>query len=72
MAVNSTCVKCGSSSFEMAETAVRDSAYRLMFVRCASCGGAVAAIDFLNIGQQTKDILATLKQLQNEVRSLRR
>jgi hypothetical protein len=45
-----TCVKCGGTSFEIQETRVARAAYRLYFVQCSSCGGAVAVQEFNNIG----------------------
>lgn len=48
MAFQSICPKCGKSSFEMAETPVTGSEFRLEFVRCASCGCVVGVTDYLN------------------------
>ena len=45
----STCVKCGSSSFEMVEPKIKTAAYRLYFIQCASCGGVVGVQEFNNI-----------------------
>ena len=47
---NSTCPKCSSNSFEMKEAKIRNSAYRLYFVQCASCGAVVGVQEFENIG----------------------
>lgn len=48
MALQSICPKCDFSSFEIAETPVKNSNYRLMFVRCSSCGCVVGVKDFFN------------------------
>ena len=45
-----TCVKCGGTSFEIQETTIARAAYRLYFVQCSSCGGAVGVQEFNNIG----------------------
>ncbi len=47
---SSTCIKCGNHTFEVKEAAPRDSAYKLLFVQCSSCGGVVGVMDFSNIG----------------------
>lgn len=46
----STCIKCGGHSFEVAIEEPAQSRHRLMFVRCATCGGVVGALDLENIG----------------------
>ena len=40
-----TCAKCGGGSFELRETAISGAKYRLYFVQCSSCGGAIAVQD---------------------------
>jgi hypothetical protein len=50
MALSSTCVKCGSTSFEMKEVTPRGSNFKLNFVQCSSCGGVVGVLDYCNIG----------------------
>ncbi|OSZ21153.1 hypothetical protein BVZ25_20710 [Klebsiella quasipneumoniae] len=46
-----TCPKCSSTRFEMKETVVSGSRYRLMFIQCASCGAAVGVQDYFNAGE---------------------
>lgn len=48
MAFQSICPKCESSSFEIAETPVKNSNFKLMFVRCSTCGCVVGVKDFFN------------------------
>ena len=48
MALQSICPKCESSSFEMSETPVANSNFRVMFVRCSSCGCVVGVKDYFN------------------------
>jgi predicted nucleic-acid-binding Zn-ribbon protein len=48
MALKSSCPKCESSSFEMSETPVSGSNFRLMFVRCSKCGCVVGVQDYFN------------------------
>ena len=52
----STCVKCGSHSFEMRENEPRDSNYKIMFIQCTSCGSVVGVMDYYNIGNLVKSI----------------
>ena len=60
MALNSICPKCSGSSFEMAETPVKGSKFRLSFVRCASCGCVVGVQDFYNIGSLIHELAEKL------------
>jgi hypothetical protein len=53
----STCVKCGNGRFEIVETPVIGSEYRLTFVQCQSCGGVVGVTEYYNIGARL-EILA--------------
>jgi hypothetical protein len=46
----STCIKCGGTRFEVRENTPRDSAFKLMFVQCAACGGVVGVQEYYNIG----------------------
>lgn len=48
---NSTCVKCGSTSFEIMENSPSGSNFKFMFVQCSSCGGVVGVMDYYNIGK---------------------
>jgi hypothetical protein len=45
----STCVRCGSSYFEVTENEPRGSAFKLLFVQCSSCGGVITAIEMHNL-----------------------
>jgi predicted nucleic-acid-binding Zn-ribbon protein len=56
----STCIKCGSSSFENKENSPRGSNYAVTFVQCSSCGGVVGVTDFYNIGQLIHDFAKKL------------
>lgn len=47
----STCIKCGNTSFEIQEATPRDSSFVLNFVQCANCGGVIGVLEFDNIGQ---------------------
>ena len=46
----STCVKCGNTSFELKETVLTGSPWKLYFVQCSQCGGVVGVLDDQNIG----------------------
>jgi uncharacterized Zn finger protein len=45
----SSCPKCGRTSFEVAETMPLNVDYKLLFVQCASCGAVIGAVDLYNI-----------------------
>ena len=44
------CAVCGSRSFDLKHTKVSNSAFKLNFVQCSSCGAAVGVQEFENIG----------------------
>jgi len=54
----STCPKCNNRIFATQEYSPIGSAYKLIFIQCASCGTVVGVLDYYNIG--------TLIQKQNE------
>jgi hypothetical protein len=45
----SSCVKCGSHSFETTLASPTGSNYKVQFIQCASCGGVVGAMDYYHI-----------------------
>jgi hypothetical protein len=59
----STCPKagCGSHRFEMVENTPSGSAYKLMFIQCASCGTVVGVMDYFNIGNLLKKVAKALR-----------
>jgi hypothetical protein len=63
----SKCVACGGTFFELQETRVNRSAFRLNFIQCSSCGGVIGVQEFHNIGalieDQNKVIAAIAKQV---------
>lgn len=64
----STCIKCGGlTTFEIVENTPLNSAFKLMFVQCARCGGVVGAMDYYNIGEQTADIKAIVNRIASRV-----
>jgi len=52
----STCIKCGSTRFEVKEASPLHSNFKLYFVQCAQCGAVVGTMDYLNIGYFIKKI----------------
>ena len=50
MALSSKCPKCESTSFETAVESPKKSNFKLIFIRCASCGTVVGVTDYYNIG----------------------
>lgn len=65
-----SCVKCGGHIFEVAELKASGARYRLLSVQCASCGGVLGVMDYLNTGAQTESIRATLEQHANALRRI--
>ncbi len=43
---SSTCVKCGSTSFEIKANSPSGSLIQFMFVQCSRCGGVVGVTGF--------------------------
>ncbi len=57
---SSTCIKCGSTRFEIKENSPTGSRFKIMFVQCNSCGGVVGIMDYYNIGQLIHDLAKKL------------
>ena len=55
-----TCIKCGNTRFEIKETPVSGSRFRLLFVQCSSCGGAIAVQEMHNTNQLIIDLAKRL------------
>ncbi|MNS96059.1 hypothetical protein D3C72_1303410 [compost metagenome] len=47
----SSCIKCGSTNFEIKENSPKGSNYKFMFIQCSSCGGVISVMDYYNIGK---------------------
>lgn len=50
MAYSSKCPKCEGTSFETEIETPKNSRFKLLFVRCASCGVVISVLDYYNIG----------------------
>jgi hypothetical protein len=57
------CVKCGSVSFELKETVLTGSPWKLYFVQCSQCGGVVSVLDDQNIGRMLRQRNESLRQI---------
>lgn len=69
----STCVKCGSTSFELKETVLAGSPWKLYFVQCFHCGGVVGVLDDQNIGgmlRQRNEAIRRIPETQGITTSL--
>ena len=44
----SSCIKCGSYSFELKEATPKGSGFKMYFIQCSSCGGVVGVTPFHN------------------------
>ena len=72
--VQSRCVKCDSSHFEVVHANNLEGSTRpILFVQCADCGSVVGVLDFLNISVKAERVKNNLimkfetflKQLEN-------
>lgn len=58
----STCIKCGHHRFELKEAPrLANTDYKYQLVQCASCGGVVGVLDWLNIGALLERMAKALK-----------
>lgn len=56
----STCVKCGSHSFEAVMQEPKGANFKMQFIQCASCGGVVGVMDFYYISRLLQNMAAQL------------
>lgn len=56
----STCIKCGSHSFELKEATPKGSGYKMYFVQCSSCGGVVGVTPYHNTGALIEKLASKL------------
>lgn len=61
MALNSKCPKCDGWKFEVATESLKDSNYKLNFVRCSTCGCVVGVMDLYDIGYLVNKLAQKLK-----------
>jgi hypothetical protein len=59
----STCLKCGSTGFELKETVLTGLPWKLYFVQCSQCGGVVGVLDDQNIGGMLRQRNEALGQI---------
>ena len=59
----STCLKCGHTAFEMAESAISGLRFKRDFLQCAMCGGVVGVIEADNLNARLDAIEERLKKL---------
>ena len=59
----STCVRCGHTSFEMAESAISGLRFKRDFLQCGKCGGVVGVIEADDLNARLDAIEARLKDL---------
>lgn len=63
----STCVKCGSSRFELQPAEPANSRFKLYFVQCSSCGGVVGVQEFNNATAMLDKQNAAIKKIAQKV-----
>lgn len=66
----SKCPKCQNTSFEVVINEPADSAYKLLFVQCKSCGTVVGVMDYYNIGSLMNNMKRKLDELDSSIRNL--
>jgi hypothetical protein len=64
MARTTTCSKCDGTSFEIATISPTGGRFKNRVIQCILCGTPIAAMDYLNIGDQTEDIVQRLKRIE--------
>lgn len=69
--MTSTCLKCGSTSFELKLASLKNSAFTVNFVQCSSCGGVVGVTELNNVNavqsQQNRALQRIAKALNVSV-----
>ena len=66
--VQSRCVKCGNSQFEVVHANNLEGTTRaLLFVQCSNCGSVVGVLDFLNLSVQAGRIKNDLKTMAERI-----
>jgi predicted nucleic-acid-binding Zn-ribbon protein len=67
MAIASTCIKCGSSSFELGDISIKNANFKLHAVRCVSCGGVVGVVEIENLTDMLFEQNRALKDLASQL-----
>ncbi|KJR47722.1 hypothetical protein UF75_1922 [Desulfosporosinus sp. I2] len=66
--VQSRCVKCGNSQFEVVHANNLEGTTRaLLFVQCSNCGSVVGVLDFLNLSVQAGRVKNDLKTMAERI-----
>ena len=60
---SSTCIKCGHTTFEMAESAISGLRFKRDFLQCSKCGGVVGVIEADNLNARLDAIEERLKKI---------
>ena len=55
-----TCPKCPSTRFEVKETSVSGSNFRVIFIQCATCGAAISTTEVLHTNTLIKNLAKKL------------
>jgi hypothetical protein len=66
----STCIKCGGHLFEIQEQEPQGSAFKVFFVQCTKCGGAVGILPYYDAGVLAKRNEAALKKIADHLNVL--
>lgn len=66
----SKCPKCDSSFFEVKEAEPNNSAYKLIFVQCSSCGSVVGTMPYFDAGVISKDNQEQITSIKQQLNSL--
>ena len=63
MAVASKCPRCDATGFEIAVESPTGSKAKICFVRCATCGAVVGAVDYGGIGAMLDDLAEDVRRI---------
>ena len=64
----STCVKCGHTGFEKAESAISGLRFKRDFVQCSNCGGVIGVIESDDLNARLDSIEERLKAVVSRPR----
>ena len=59
----STCVRCGHTSFEVAESAISGLRFKRDFLQCGKCGGVIGVVEADDLNARLDSIEERLKEL---------
>lgn len=68
----STCLRCNGTIFETNEYTPKGSNFKQNFIQCSACGGVAGVVGYYDSGVILKRQEATLGEIQDSLRKLKR